>query len=586
MKAISILSILMLISTLTFAQKQDNAWFFGYVYTQDNPDTTLRLILDFEDSLKIIYDEGIMRIGKASAMICDSSGKLLLFSNGCYIANGNENEVQGSKGLNTGQIYNIFCTDGDGYNVENSMIVLPDPGNPSKYHFFHIPGVQLGQFYCHKNILHTVVDISANNGQGTTLFKNQVVVNDTMHYDGMHAVKHANGRDWWIIGAKWNSNKYHIMLLDPSGISAKAQSIGDPTMCETDWASGQIVFSPDGSKMARYNPCDDVRLFDFDRCTGELSNPVHFPVFDSADSLSPLGGVAFSADSRYLYVASIKPLYQYDLQAQDIDASRQTVAVSNYLECPLLSTFGYMELGPDGRLYVHTLAGGNGCMHRIKSPEKEGLACEVQQQYLQFEGFYYYANLPHFPNFRLGPIDGSSCDTLGLDNHPLAGWRYDKTGGLGVNFTSVSWYEPDTWWWDFGDSASGVDNQTSERNPAHNFSAPGAYEVCLTVSNQYGSDTKCKWVWVSTVGTDALQGMESISLFPNPTTGKVSWNDMDTGPVLLRVFNALGQLQGETIVDDSTSDLSHLEEGLYYVQLISLSDNKLLTNQKLIIIKH
>jgi hypothetical protein len=445
-----------------------------------------------------------------------------------------------------------------------------------------MPGVRLGQHTFVKNILHSVIDISANNGQGNTLFKNQIVVNDTMHYDGMHAVKHANGRDWWIIGAKWNSNKYHIMLLDPNGVSAKMQSIGLPTMCDVDWASGQIVFSPEGSKMARYNPCDDLRLFDFDRCTGQLSNPVHIPVFDSADSLAPIGGVAFSADGKHLYVGSIDSLYQYDLQASDIATSRVTVAISDYLECPLLSTLGLMELGPDGRLYVHTLAGGNKCMHRIKNPEKKGLACEVQQHYLQFQ--YSYANLPHFPNFRLGPIDGSPCDTLGLDNHPLAGWRYDKTGGLGVDFTSVSWYEPDTWWWDFGDPASGASNQTSERNPAHNFSAPGAYEVCLTVSNQYGSDTKCKWVWVSTVGSSSPEGAGEVAVFPNPTTGYVSWLGIPEGKVTVRVFNALGQLQLERNSEDTAVDLSALNQGVYRLQILS-AEQKILFNGSISLLK-
>ncbi|MFN0175929.1 MAG: PKD domain-containing protein [Saprospiraceae bacterium] len=562
MKAISILSILMLTCTILPAQKQDNTWVFGYVYTQENPDTTLRIILNFDDSLKITYDEGIMRIDKTSAMICDSSGKILLFSNGCYIANVNDAEIQGSQGLNPGALYNIFCSDGGGYNFWQNMILLPDPSNQTVFHFFHMPAVLLGQYPFVKNILHTVVDISANNGQGNTLLKNQVVVNDTMHYDGMHAVKHANGRDWWIIGAKWNSNKYHIVLLDPSGITAKAQAIGDPTMCDIDWASGQIVFSPDGSKMARYNPCDDLRLFDFDRCTGELSNPLHIPVFDSADSLSPLGGVAFSADGRYLYLGSIRLLYQYDLQASDIAASRITVAVSDGVYCSFLQRFGLMELGPDGRLYVNGLTGGDHCMHRIKSPEKPGTACEVEQRYFYFD--YPIANLPHFPNFRLGPIDGSSCDTLGLDNHPLAGWRYDKTGGLGVDFTSVSWYEPDTWWWDFGDGT-----QSNERNPAHSFPAPGAYEVCLTVSNQYGSDTKCKWVWVSTVGTDEGEGLEGEwRLFPNPTTGIVQWSGLPEGEsTTVRVHDAIGRLCFEQETTESRADLGGLPDGVYFVTL-------------------
>ncbi|MFN0175926.1 MAG: PKD domain-containing protein [Saprospiraceae bacterium] len=506
-----------------------------------------------------------MRIGKTSAMICDSSGKLLLLSNGCYIANGKNVEVQGSEGLNPGIVYNIFCSDGDGYNFLDNMILLPDPSNQTVFHFFHIPVVLLGQYPFVKNILHSVVDISANNGQGTTLVKNNVVVNDTMHYDGMHAVKHANGRDWWVIGAKWNSNKFHIMQLDPNGISAKTQSIGVPTMCDVDWASGQIVFSPNGSKMARYNPCDDVRLFDFDRCTGELSNSVHIPVFDSADSLSPLGGVAFSADGRYLYLGSIGLLYQYDLQTSDIAASRITVAVSDGVYCSFLQRFGLMELGPDGRLYVNGLTGGDHCMHRIKSPEKPGTACEVEQRYFYFD--YPIANLPHFPNFRLGPIDGSPCDTLGLDNHPLAGWRYDKTGGLGVDFTSVSWYEPDTWWWDFGDGT-----QSNERNPAHEFPAPGAYEVCLTVSNQYGSDTKCKWVWVSTVSSSSPQPAGAVVMYPNPTTGILQWSGLPPSTrgesTNVKVHDALGRLCLVRETSEANVDLSGLPNGVYFVTLM------------------
>lgn len=556
-------------SSLLQAQKHDNIWVMGYDSNQFPGFPGIeRVILTFEDSLKIEYSDGVMDLGKTSAMICDSTGNILIFSNGCYIANANDVEIQGSEGLNPGIGYNIFCSDGGGYNYWQNMILLPDPSNQTVFHFFHMPAVLLGQFPFVKNILHTAVDISANNGQGTTLFKNQVVVNDTMHYDGMHAVKHANGRDWWIIGAKWNSNKYHIMLLDPNGISAKAQSIGVPTMCDIDWASGQIVFSPDGSRMARYNPCDDVRLFDFDRCTGGLSNPLLIPVFDSADSLSPLGGVAFSADGRYLYLGSIRLLYQYDLQAADIAGSRITVAVSDGVSCSFLQRFGIMELGPDGRLYVNGLTGGDHCMHRIKSPEKPGTACEVEQRYFYFD--YPIANLPHFPNFRLGPIDGSSCDTLGLDNHPLAGWRYDKTGGLGVDFTSVSWYEPDTWWWDFGDPASGASNQTAERNPSHDFSAPGAYEVCLTVSNQYGSDTKCKWVWVSTVSSNDDLGMmnDEWRLFPNPTTGLVQWSGLSGGEsTTIRVTDTFGRLCFEQETTEGRADLGGLPDGVYFVTL-------------------
>ncbi|MCK6694251.1 MAG: PKD domain-containing protein, partial [Thermoanaerobaculia bacterium] len=169
----------------------------------------------------------------------------------------------------------------------------------------------------------------------------------------------------------------------------------------------------------------------------------------------------------------------------------------------------------------------------------------------------------------LGPIDGSPCDTLGIDNHPLAGWRYDKTGGLGVDFTSVSWYEPTQWQWDFGDPASGASNNSAEKYPSHTFSAPGGYEVCLTVSNQYGNDTKCKMVYVQTVGTSPGQAGEVIVFSPNPTGGELRWSGLPAGEtVTVRVFDALGRLRLERETSEGRADLVELADGIYFVALI------------------
>lgn len=343
----------------------------------------------------------------------------------------------------------------------------------------------------------------------------------------------------------------------------------EQTIGESTWsgAGGQIVFSPDGTKLARFNTRDDLRIFDFDRCTGTLSNPIFIPIQDDADN-NLLAGLAWSADGHFLYAAEIKRILQFDMWVADIAASKIIVAERDLgVYCPFDVYLAYLELGPDGYIYGNSL-GGQSCMHRIKHPERGGMASEVQQRYYEFT--YSYANLPHFPNFRLGPVDGSPCDTLGLDNHPLAGWRYDHAEGVAVDFTSVSWYEPDTWWWDFGDPASGAANQTSERNPAHTFSAPGAYEVCLTVSNQYGSDTKCKWVWVSTVGSSSPQGAgEAMVLYPNPTSGLLQWGGLPEGePINIRVHDALGRLCFERETSGASADLGGLPEGVYFVTLM------------------
>ncbi|MBK8965905.1 MAG: hypothetical protein IPM36_04350 [Lewinellaceae bacterium] len=185
--------------------------------------------------------------------------------------------------------------------------------------------------------------MSANNGNGETVFKNQVLVSDTIHYDGLHVVKHANGRDWWVVAAKQNSNKYYLLLLDLQGIQVTEQFVGLPTVSSD---RGEIAFSPDGTKMARYNAVDDLRIFDFDRCTGTLFNPIHIEVPD--DLIGPLyAGLAWSADSRYLYITDTRSLFQFDVQSSDIASSRILIAEAEPPVCPLSGTIDYMELSPD-----------------------------------------------------------------------------------------------------------------------------------------------------------------------------------------------------------------------------------------------
>jgi hypothetical protein len=201
-------------------------------------------------------------------------------------------------------------------------------------------------------------------------------------------------------------------------------------------------------------------------------------------------------------------------------------------------------------------------MHRINHPERPGGECEFVQHYYKFD--FAYKNLPHFPNFRLGPVDGSPCDTLGIDNHPLAGWRYERTGGLGVDFTSVSWYEPTEWHWVFGDGSAG----SMERNPAHTFPAAGPYDVCLTVSNANGSDTKCKTVWVGTSsassGPDAVSG--GIRVYPNPASGFVTVQGAPSA-ARVRVYDRLGRLVLESALEADRFDAGALPNGMYVVQV-------------------
>lgn len=71
---------------------------------------------------------------------------------------------------------------------------------------------------------------------------------------------------------------------------------------------------------------------------------------------------------------------------------------------------------------------------------------------------------------------------------PLAsfsGMPAEGPAPLEVQFNDLSTGSPDMWVWDFGDGTSSTD-----RNPIHTYFTPGTYTVTLTVSNQFGTNTR------------------------------------------------------------------------------------------------
>ncbi len=79
-------------------------------------------------------------------------------------------------------------------------------------------------------------------------------------------------------------------------------------------------------------------------------------------------------------------------------------------------------------------------------------------------------------------------ETQSSGSVPIADFTSDITSGtppLTVNFTDQSTNNPTTWQWDFGDGGT-----STQPNPAHTYNTDDSYTVTLTVSNEYGNDTK------------------------------------------------------------------------------------------------
>ncbi|MBX2926309.1 MAG: T9SS type A sorting domain-containing protein [Saprospiraceae bacterium] len=211
------------------------------------------------------------------------------------------------------------------------------------------------------------------------------------------AVRHANGSDWWIISPFLYGNGYHKVLLTDTGIvSVTEQYIGQD---RTGVFFSQITFSPDGTLFAHCTNDLGLQLYDFDRASGTFGNPRFFPIEPDAGTQA---GAGFSPSGRFLYACYNWVLYQYDLWAQDVAASRILVAEYDGYADPIPTHFYMMQLGPDCKLYMFC----SSCttIHVIREPDLPGLACEVVQNDIQLPWGMRGGGAPTFPNYRLGAI--------------------------------------------------------------------------------------------------------------------------------------------------------------------------------------
>lgn len=342
----------------------------------------------------------------ANASICDSAGNLLFYTNGVYVADSTHQPMENSQvdlGLLTGN-------PNGGVNVSQIVFTLPVPENPDIYYLFYKALYYLTPQSFGSKFYYSIIDMSLNNGLGGVLEKDHLVMEGVyLHWGQITACRHANGRDWWILLCESDSNRYYRYLLTPEGLEEHGiQEIGIPVPI----GAGQAVFSPDGTKYARLDLVDlesggYIDIYDFDRCEGFLSNQIQINYIDSSGA----GGLAFSPNSKFLYVPSQNHVFQYDMEADDIPASKEVVGVYDGFMSPFWASFFMAQLAPDGKIYINA-PNGVDVMHVINNPNEQGLACDFAQHSIELPTYNAFS-MPNYPYFNLGALEGSPCDTLG-----------------------------------------------------------------------------------------------------------------------------------------------------------------------------
>lgn len=561
--------------------KADYVWVMG---EGDNPPEyggDNRVRADFNSGTCVFTADTLaFKIHTTYAGICDSAGQLLLYTNGFALANREHQIVEnGDTLMIDAQAFAAFGLP----ELPAGALILPNPLNNGIYYLFH-EEIQLGYNwvahgldYRPQRIYLTTIDMNANGGLGKVIEKNKVITYDSLLLDDgkILAVRHANGRDWWVTVPRFNSNKIIRFLLTPNGI--QFQPDAQLEMIQYIGNLGQASFSPNGELYAsislKYQPGTTPQQYlfamRFDRCEGSFYDQVRIPVEDFTY------GVFFSPDSRYMYLAHDDgmKLTQYDMTAPYWPSTGILVAEWDGTQDPFPTTFTYGYPAPDGKAYF---VGGNEVMdiHIIHQPNKRGLACQVQQNFRlpAMNAFTY----PNFPNFRLGPVDGTICDSLGLDNIPVAHWRYEHDTLLPqqVFFTDLSYLEPAEWNWDFGDGSP----MSQDTSPVHIFPGAGVYQVCLTVSNANGSNTQCRQVELTVPSHEAAAEAVGIALSPNPFRKHLEITlsadprlfGADLQQPLFRLYDYTGRLmRSEPLRFGITSvDTQSLPPGVYFWEVL------------------
>ncbi|MDP4663209.1 MAG: gliding motility-associated C-terminal domain-containing protein [Salibacteraceae bacterium] len=483
---INVLIVLLFWSNKAFAQKdRTNHWKFAthnsFDFSNTNP----------------VTGSCIPNITGGSSTMSDSSGNLLLFSNGLNVYDADDNIMPNGSGM-LGSISSS----------QTSMIV-PKPNTSNNYFLFTVSSLANGNGF---NAFE--IDMTLNSGLGDVVANSQLHLIDSIA-EKVCATKHTNDIDYWVVAHRWESNEFYAFHVSETGVNPTPviSSIGvfHTSALYSGEPTGQMKFSPDGTKIATANfGSGVVQLYDFDNETGVISNMLELT--PGIISQFPYG-IAFSADSKKFYYGrrvsnGIDPvgIHQFDLDHINIDCLLASeVEFANVSPFKLISD---LQLAPNKKIYV-TYYGQPPVSQigTIHSPEKRCLSCD-------------------FENIA---VTLNSNSHNGLTNFASSflsdGIRYEFGSNCLLD-TTFFWpddtFRLDSVKWNFDDPSSGILNTSSSIYAQHYYAAADTYNVQLIAYRGNRIDTFYRNTVIWNV-TDNLLGSDTTICQGNDLTLSASW---------------------------------------------------------------
>lgn len=324
--------------TYTLAQNPDlkraNHWYFGH-----------HSGLDFSNGSPVVDSFGAMSVLEGCAVISDTTGNLLFYTDAHQVWNRNHQIMQNGDSLGL-----YYPTPRDG------AVIIPKPESDSIYYIFNVDGWE-NQFK--RGLRWHMVDMSLDNGLGAIISKNNILYAPVT--EQLAATRHCNGTDYWVVTHERSSEKFLAFRVTAEGVD----SVPVVSSAGQDYAVTQqsynlnggyhLVFTPDGKKAAvivAWNYIitgipEQVQLIDFNPNEGIFSHAFDLPI-DTSFSwgfFSP-DGLKYYIEDGYSWRSRFN---QFDLSS-GIDTLIQQ-SKNLILTSPVnFATEG--QIGPDGKVYL------------------------------------------------------------------------------------------------------------------------------------------------------------------------------------------------------------------------------------------
>ena len=383
--------------------------------------------IDFRDTSNVVPYYG-MEFNSPSSSSCLSSpdGQIILTSNNSQFRDR----------------YNQFVLNWDSLNPAQAQykgFFFRSPNDTSLIHYLSGRGGQNPIWFKIKDVppISYVMDTSLLEVSNFVSNSYPYSVNHGVQSKAYDAVRHGNGRDWWIVAkmnqgyAGGNDSFVVFSMYQDSMFISDYQEVGPRFLNILD-----LDISNAGNKICILNADTFIIYeYDFDRCSGLISNPVE--VYNDHtwhNNFNVPLGLAYSKSSNFIY-ASVSNLYGNGCSDTIYQINPRTTIDS--LKCTVIwydttnvigDSAGILsfELGNDGNLYFSYSKGfgsatGNqpilSYIGVIKNADMPYPYCTVEPMGV-YLGSQCQASINNYlasvPNYNLGPMIGSPCDTLNI----------------------------------------------------------------------------------------------------------------------------------------------------------------------------